>query len=482
MSIEKNNYFDLHCHSAMKPYGKSYNYKVIGKNNPNRGRSSSIWKRNRPTLADKLLNYLLHLTKFSQANFTSLAKGGVNIVCVSLYPIEKWFFENKVKNEFIKDIASNFATGVGKKRVDAVQAMTNYFKDLEMEYDFYKQLDGRVVKLPEGKYRYKVVNSYKEIQAIKTAEDKSGINTICVVLSIEGLHVLNKNIGKAPKEKDFMANLHKIKNWDTPPFFVAVAHHFWNHLCGHAESLTKLVKKKVDQSEGLNSGFTALGIKIVKELLSTKNGKRILIDLKHMSMASRKDFYKLIDKTPAYKKIPIIVSHGAANGQQSFTKKKQAGSSVASKLNPVDINFFNEEIIRIAKSKGIFGLQLDERRIASKTTLKNTKHSVNRSKIMHYRSELLWNQIQHILEVLDNEGLFAWDCMAIGSDFDGIIDPLNGFWTTEEMPFLADFLERHAYNYMKSAGFKVKENNIDADEIIARVMSLNGLKFLKTNF
>jgi hypothetical protein len=50
------------------------------------------------------------------------------------------------------------------------------------------------------------------------------------------------------------------------------------------------------------------------------------------------------------------------------------------------------------------------------------------------------------------------------------------------MPFLADFLERHAYNYMKSAGFKVKENNIDADEIIARVMSLNGPKFLKTNF
>ncbi len=101
---------------------------------------------------------------------------------------------------------------------------------------------------------------------------------------------------------------------------------------------------------------------------------------------------------------------------------------------------------------------------------------------MHYRSELLWNQIQHILEVLDNAGLFAWDCMAIGSDFDGIIDPLNSFWTTEEMPFLADFLERHAYNYMKSAGFKLKENNIAADEIIARVMSLNGHNFLKANY
>jgi microsomal dipeptidase-like Zn-dependent dipeptidase len=466
----------------MKPYGKSYNFKVIGKNNPNRARSNSIWRYNPPTLLDKLINYIINLTKFSQANFTSLAKGGVSIICVSLYPIEKWFFENKVTNEFIKDIGSNFATGVGKKRVDAVQAMTNYFKDLEMEYDFYRQLDGKVIKLPEGKYRYKIVNTYNEIEAIQKAEAKGNINTICVVLSIEGLHVLNQNIDKAPNEKEFMDNLSKIKNWDTPPFFVSVAHHFWNHLCGHAESLTKLVAKLVDQSEGINTGFTPLGIKVVKELLNNKNGKKILIDLKHMSVASRADFYKLIDSTSAYKNLPIVVSHGAANGQQSFGDKKQSGSKVASKLNPVDINFFNEEIIRLAKSKGIFGLQLDERRIANKETLKNTKHSISRSKIMHYRSELLWNQIQHILEILDNVGLFAWDCLAIGSDFDGIIDPLNGFWTTEEMPFLADFLERHAYNYMKSASFKVKENKIDADEIIARVMSLNGHNFLKTNY
>ncbi len=481
MPFVKNNYVDLHCHSALKPYGKSYNYTVIGQNNPDRSRTSSIWRYNPPTLTDKFINYIIHLTKFSQSNFTSMAKGGVRIVCVSLYPIEKWFFANKIKNEFIKDIASNFATGVGKKRVDAVQAMTNYFKDLEMEYDFYKHLDGKVIKLPEGKFRYKLVKSYSEIETIK-ARNEDTITTIYVVLSIEGMHVLNQNIDKVPKEKDFMANLQKIKNWDTPPFFVSIAHHFWNHLCGHAESFTKLVKKKVDQSEGINTGFTALGKKVVKELLNDDNGKRILIDLKHMSVASRKDFYKLIDNNPDYKKIPMIVSHGAVNGLQSFSNKKQIGSKTAGKFNPVDINFYNEEIIRIAKSKGIIGLQLDERRIASKNTLKNTKRSIHRSKIMHYRSELLWNQIQHILEVLDNEKLFAWDCMAIGSDFDGIIDPLNGFWTAEELPFLADFLERHAYNYMKNAGFKVKENNIPADEIIARIMSTNGLNFIKAYY
>lgn len=482
MPTEKTGYVDFHCHSAMKPYGKSHNYKKIGWNNPNRGRSNSIWKYNPPSFFDKILNYIIHLTKFSQANFSSLAKGNVDIVCVSLYPIEKWFFQNKIKNEFIKDIASNFATGVGRKRVNTVQAMTNYFKDVEMEYDFYKQQNGRVIKLPEGKFQYKLVNSYADIDAIIIANENNPVTTICVIMSIEGLHVLNTDITKPPIEADFIANLQKIKNWENPPLFVSVAHHFWNHLCGHAESFTKLVKSKVDQSEGMNTGFTALGKKVVHALLDNTNGKRILIDIKHMSITSRKDYYAIIDADPKYKDLPIIVSHGAANGLQSFGDTDQTGSKVAKKLNPVPINFYNDEIIRIAKSKGILGLQLDERRIASEDTLKHTKHSARRSKIMHYRSELLWNQIQYVLEVLDDEGLFAWDCLVLGTDFDGIIDPLNSFWTSEELPYLADFLERHAYNYMQAANFNVPENKLEAAEIVARVMSENGHTFLENNF
>jgi microsomal dipeptidase-like Zn-dependent dipeptidase len=95
---------------------------------------------------------------------------------------------------------------------------------------------------------------------------------------------------------------------------------------------------------------------------------------------------------------------------------------------------------------------------------------------------LLWFQIQHILEVLDGNQLFAWDCMALGTDFDGIIDALNGFWTAEELPYLADFLERHAYNYLKNAQFKVEANKMDADEIVDRLMASNGLRFLKEHF
>lgn len=53
-------------------------------------------------------------------------------------------------------------------------------------------------------------------------------------------------------------------------------------------------------------------------------------------------------------------------------------------------------------------------------------------------SELVWHQIQHLAEQLDQNDLFDWGTAVIGSDFDGIIDPLHRYWTVEEMPYLAD--------------------------------------------
>jgi len=477
-------YIDFHCHPSLKPFGKSFNYTPAGIHISHRNSKRSIWHYNPPSLFDKLLNYVTGLTKFSQASFTSLVKGGVGIVCVSLYPLEKWFVRNKMNNELLLDLTANFALGVGDKRIDYIQGIRDYFKDVEAQYDFYKQLDGKIVQLPEGKFRYKLVKNFTEIENIKnhnSAGEK--VHTICVILSIEGLHVLNTGLRQAFSEVEVLTNLEKIKNWEFRPFFVTIAHHFWNELCGHSESLSGIILKFADQSEGLNSGFSSLGRKVLERLVDDTNSKRIIPDIKHMSIQARKEYYEMLESgNPKFKNLPVIASHAACNGLKSFENPVVVHHSTASKLNPVSINFFDQEIIRIAKSKGIIGLQLDERRIVNKKTLKKTKNSLKRNKIMHYRSELLWNQIQHVAEVLDAEGLFAWGCMVIGSDFDGIIDSLNGFWTAEELPFLADFLERHAHNYMLSHKLVNPENVINADEIIARIMSVNGQNFLKDYF
>ncbi len=481
--VVKNEYIDLHCHPALKPFGKSFRDIPAGMNSSDRRRKKSLWYYDPPSPFDKLLNYLSGLTKFSQSNFTALSLGGVSTVCVSLYPLEKWFVRNKLNNELILDLASNFALGIGAKRVDHIQGMQDYFKDLMQQYMFYQQLDGKVFKIAGGRYRYKLVRNYQEIEKIRSEESSSKIQTIAVIITIEGFHVLNTGLGTVPNEQEVLDNLNAIKNLQFRPFFVTIAHHFWNHICGHAPSLTGIITKYADQSEGIGTGFTSLGKKVLEQMLNNTDGNRILPDIKHMSPAARNEYYELLDSgDKLYKDIPIIISHGACNGLKSFSNPVPGHPETAKVLNPAPINFYDEELIRLARSGGIMGLQLDERRLTNKATLKKTKHSIRRHKIMHYRSELLWNQLRHMATVLDSNGLFAWDCMAIGSDFDGIIDPLNGFWTAEELPFLADFLERHAHNYMISAKFKNPENRIGADEIVQRLFSDNAKRVLSKYF
>lgn len=479
-----NNFFvDFHCHPSIKPYGKSFSTDNPGTNDSNRKRRSSIWFYDSPDLFERGLQLATGINKFTQADCTTLAYGNVRVVCASLYPIERGFFDNELGDGMLSDLAGAFVTGVGQERVDYIQEIKDYFEDLVGEYDFYLQLNGVPVKTDGGTFHYLLVSGFEDIEAYTQANPNDN-NVIFIILTIEGLHTLLNNFGGKPNEQTILSNLRQIKKWEHPPFFVTFAHHFYNHLCGHAKSLSGLVGNTTDQSLGLGEPFTALGRKVVKELLSNSNGKRMLIDIKHMSAVARKEYMALLNEEYAQENIPIIVSHGAANGLRSMDEPVTDIKETAHKLLAEDINFYDNEIVAIARSQGIFALQLDERRIASNATLKHIRHSLFMNKIRHYRSELMWNQIQHIVELLNSHDLFAWDCIAIGSDFDGVINPLNGFLTQETIPSLQEYVERHAYNYMQGRGKQVLKsfNQIDADEIVSRVFRMNGWEFIRKHF
>lgn len=481
---ERNNYIDFHCHPALKPFGRSFRKSPAGMQSQHRSHKTSLWWYDPPSVTDKLLNYLGGLTRFSQSNAHALARGGVGVACASLYPLEKGFVNNTIKRDALNDLLLDFATSLGKDRIDFLQGMTDYFADLNLEYQFYKQCHGHVVRLPQGSFQYRLVRNYGEIEEnCRSGDTTADLRTLCLVISIEGLHVLNTGLGRVPDPWEVLQNLRKIKAWEFPPFFITVSHHFWNHICGHAPSLSGIVRKVANQAEGMGQGITDLGRRVLSEMLSRENGPRILPDLKHMSGRAREEFYALRQSGElGDSHFPLLISHGACNGLKSFRDPFPSNLPTARLLNPVEINFYDSELIALARSGGLIGLQLDERRIAAKSALELVPRSLLRHKIMHYRSELLWRQVQHIAETLDRAGLFAWGCMAIGSDFDGIIDSLNGFWTAEELPFLSDFLERHAYNYLKKAHWQLPENSIRADEVVERIFSGNGHRFLKAHF
>jgi microsomal dipeptidase-like Zn-dependent dipeptidase len=253
-------------------------------------------------------------------------------------------------------------------------------------------------------------------------------------------------------------------------------------LCGHAPSLSGFMARVMDQTYQMNEGFTPLGWEVIESMLSTHNGARMLVDLKHMSPRSRKEYMNYL-KEHQLEDVPLIVSHGAANGMYSDETKRINNKSTGHLLNPVSINFYDDELIRIAMSQGIFGLQVDERRAGSREALRQARGRLERRKILFHRSKLIWNQIQHIAEVLAEAGAYPWSIQAIGSDYDGIVDPINGYWTHEDLQFLDDYLLMHAYNYMQGEGKKLRTGNtVDPEEIVSRVMHLNAMEFLKRNF
>lgn len=478
----KTQYIDLHIHPAIKPFGRSFT-RTPGKNNPDRNAKDSLWYFDPPTFTDKVLNISTSLTKFRQSDFTSLAKGGADIVFVSLCALEKGFVMNSLGTRLPGDVVANFITGLGRKRIDHIQAMPDYFTDLEMEYNFYRQLDGHRYKIDGKWHRYKIISGFHEIGENEEPETE----TISVVLTMEGANCFNAGLqlmGKTANEEEILNNIQKIKEWDHRVFFIGLTHHFYNEMAGHAKSLSGIVSKFCDQTNGLNEGINQLGQNVIKSLLDQSNNKRILIDLKHMSIQSRIDYYKLLEKEFPGETIPLIVSHGAVNGFRSPTEKVEDDKYNYGKFQPDDINFFDNEIVRIANSGGLFGIQLDERRLGSDSELKKNSPNLNRRKMLFYQSRLVWNQIQHIAEVLNRHNHYAWGIQCIGSDYDGMINPLNGFWTAEEMPLFDSYLEKHAYNFIASSmSENLKDyNRIKASDIVERFMHGNAYHFLRKNF
>lgn len=478
----KTNFIDLHCHPAMKPFGKSFN-KTAGKNSSRRRSAESIWHYDPPSLIDKIANIALTITKFTQADFSTLSYGGAHVVFASLYPMEKGFVLNKMGDSLPADLLKNLVMGIGQKRIDHLQKMTDYFTDLEMVYNYYRQLDEQVFQLEGKKARYKMVNSFAEIEN----DPVNAVDTIYVVLTIEGANVFNTGLhlmNIPVNESEVMANIGRVKNWETRLFFMTMTHHFYNDICGHAKSMSGISESVHNQQLGLGTGFTPFGLKVLDKLLDNSDGKRILIDVKHMSVQSRKEYYQLLETKYNTESIPLIVSHGAVTGYRSADEKVIDNQNTYGFFQDGDINFYDDELVRIARSEGIFGIQLDERRSASEMELKKAGKRLSRRKMLFHRSKFIWNQIQHIAEILDREGLFGWGIQSIGSDYDGLIDPINGYWTAEQMGLLDAYLEKHAYNYLNSpAGRNLNSfNKISADEIIDRFMHDNAWEFLRRNF
>lgn len=535
-------FIDFHCHPSMKGYYSSEFH----------SKKKNLWDFQAESkycdeLPDFFKSQLREMIKYSQMNLRDCKKGNVKILFSSLYPVERgWFNERRIIDPLISDenfansiaCSSGFEKGVITNILDEIknEKPINYFAEIAGEY-FY--LNSEIAKSNNNEEEFFIANSFDELEDYENDDEK---NRIALIVNVEGGHsLLNfddiddlKNTAFRKVDQDHFLDFKKYKEiafnnidvlkgvketeiivdgkveivkFQYSPFYLTFAHHFWNLLCGHSDSFGFGGDLMLNQKRGKNRKFTKLGRHILWKLLEKEEGRRrILIDIKHMSIKARQEFYGIwqTEYFGKFDNFPIISSHTGVNGRASYKFMSKENQEV-SFFNTSDINMFDEDIKMIHKSGGLMGIILNESRIPgheSKMIVKQNKKKIHKLLKLNPESNLidelrienkqeylksLVANIFHTVNVINKKS--AWDILSIGSDFDGMIDALDNYVKASDFPILAKDLKVFIDNCKGIPEIGINEYEFNklkfdysSDEIIEKISHSNAMNFLKKYF
>lgn len=490
--LSKKFFADIHCHPTLNPFAR----KLV-----NKRKLSNIWDT-RPLRKREISD---RFPSYSQSDVTTLAKGNVKIVIAALSPIEQGWFKPRVFGKrFFTDITASCLTNLPISFINRIQSSScNYYDLLKKEFLFLEESEKKYYNVDGKNFKYEIVSEKSSFEKYFNEDD-----TILIIPSIEGCHSFingNENYINDGKFslKALIDNILEIKNsLKYKPFYVTLSHHFYNGIAGHCRSIPLPGNIFLQQEIGKDLPLNSKGIEVIHCLLSIgkyKNyGRRILIDVKHLSISSRRDVYKIISDYNSFcsqnEKIPIIFSHAAWSGFSSFsdclyipdTDYKYKNNKP---FNTWSINLTGDDLIEIFKSNGLIGITLDERILAADSVIEEYRYKIkNKIIINEEQKQDFWGQIilENILQMvkyLSNnveisglEKSKIWDLFAIGSDFDGIINPVDPFPTAF---FLKD-LHRTIVRLLKNnILFEKLSFNYTAEEIADKICFKNALGFLR---
>lgn len=473
-------YFDLHCHPSFKPF------------------LSAEKPQDKKNCWEPLPNAIPIIE--SQSSLNQAKKGKIKLAVAGIYAMERGFSSAFL----IKHIAPLISI-LDKKFIDNMNSY-HYHDLLLSEIAFFlsnQNFNGD---------QFNVINDMSELQEGK----------LNIILSIEGGHALS---GKKP----VIDNLIALKNQSPRILYLTLTHLTQYDLSTHAYGM-KMIKADVFKPKGF--GISDAGLKVIDTCYDTTKGKRIFVDIKHMSLVSRLQFYKYRNEK-GLDDIPIIASHCAVAGTSykslnEFFKSKpvRKGDYIQVKLkrpkgigktsfNPWTINLFDEEIPVIIKSGGLIGISLDQRILGS-NNVKGEFFSREEFKELnkHWGSSIelgafedneiefdqefqkpkdirlnvkkhlrhLVNAILHFVKV---GGADTWKHLCLGSDYDGLIDAVNNCLCINEYPNLEKDLVKMIPKSIREA--KKKDPNVDfhvtdISKQVRGIMYNNAFNFLEKNF
>ncbi|MBN2663555.1 MAG: hypothetical protein JXR68_07880 [Bacteroidales bacterium] len=489
---------DLHIHSTLKPFSYfSADPKDV------RG---SIWYQDLPHKRERDND----LVNFTQADFTTMAQSGMKLIFIALYPMEQGWV-NSFDTGVVVDAIVHLYTKFPFARINQIQKESyNYFNELQKEYSFLKKetQNPRSIKIngEDREIQAKFPRSKKEFEQFLEEE-----NTLIIIPTIEGANSLISGNGKNMADfnlEQTLRNIQLIKQWPTPPIFITLAHHFYNGICGHVKSIypkgkiQEFVQKiLIQQAEGIDVGITLKGETVIKSLLEigefNNKSKRILIDTKHMNSRARSKFYQIVlqhNEANPDDIIPLIASHSAYSGIKTFAEL-QKQDALDNKyfaqsddyFNQAKINLCDQDIKLIYHTQGLIGINIDERILSSKKIIDLADGQFNHkptNELKMFWAEQIVRNISSMAKVIfedihAKEKHNVWNTFAIGSDYDGFINPVDAFITTNDYSELEKYL---IISLEKDVIFKQNNFELTAQQVARKIMFENAHDFLQKHY
>lgn len=439
---------------------------------------------------------------FTALTARMLAKGGKKWLAPILKPFTKIL--DPLVNILInnpgsaRDLLQKLMMRFSTDRINFIQGKSyDYFKEAECEYAFYKYGDNRQPPGEAHVNQYQLARDNQHLQQIIQQTPD-----IAIILTLEGMHMLTQQTNEDNK-LEYVAweklkeRIDAIKSWNV--FFVTYSHHYSNELAGHAKSLPQLMQEITDQVPFCNSGISEHrpdGMRAIRRLLSLDEnnvrdnslGRRVLIDVKHMAVKARKEYYAMVtayNKNNPQDKIPIIASHvayanrksldeliAALNGENDFSFKDS--------FYQWGINMSDEDVKVIVESGGIIGLSFDQRIVGIDLA---TRPATPKGWTW-YLANNIFAFVRACVDGNLNQPYRIWDCIGLGTDFDGFIDPVNPFGSAERFGYCMTLL----LDYFKELGEPTKrylgllENPYTPEQVVEKIAWKNAYEFAVRNF
>ncbi len=349
----------------------------------------------------------------------------------------------------------------------------DYWDEFQRELRYFRAADGQrrsgILTRPDG-WRSEVSGAYHLVRGAQHLDEVLATDRdVAVVLTIEGAHAFSIGPdGRRVDERTLFDRVDELRTLPEAFSFITLAHHFDNGLCGHAHSVPDAASWVMDQTPRMGEDFTPTGLRVVRELLDLdenlrpRGGRRILIDCKHMSARSRQTYYSQIviphntwARAAGAPLIPVVASHSAYSGVQTLAEleanqHREDDNWHSPPFLRWSINHCNEDVRTIVASGGLIGFVFDQR----------MNGLVPRQKLPPESwIDLFVRQLFATVDVIiqDEDLSFearmqAWDCVCLGTDFDGLIDPFTPYPTVLHLDSFADDLRERLHRYRHTRG------------------------------